>query len=78
MGDFLIAIIVTWVLFRLFRPVVFVHWNKPQQYQNNSSPNQSQAPEGEITVNKTSVRNKNIPDGAGEYVDFEELPNNKS
>jgi hypothetical protein len=73
MQDFFVAIIVTWILFRLFRPVVFVQWNKPQQRQNYSPPNQNQSHEEEITVNKTSARNKNIPDDAGEYVDFEEI-----
>ena len=72
MQDFLVAIIVTWILFRLFRPVVFVQWNKPQQH-TYSSPNQNQSHEAEIKVNQTSPNNKTIPDDAGEYVDFEEI-----
>ena len=74
MEDFLVAIIVGWILFRLFRPVVLVHWNKPQQHHNYSSPDYNQTQETELKVNKMSTGKKNIPDDAGEYVDFEEFP----
>jgi len=73
MQDLLTAIIVGWILFRLLRPVVVVHWNKPNQYQNNSAPNHNSSPEGEIRVKKTSADHKKIPDNAGEYVDYEEI-----
>ena len=76
MQDFLVAIIIAWILFRLFRPVVFVQWNKPQKHYHNyyqGSPTQS--PEGEIKVSKQSPQSKsNNSDNGGEYVDYEELP----
>ncbi|MBK5284322.1 MAG: hypothetical protein JJE25_02880 [Bacteroidia bacterium] len=74
MEDLLVAILVSWILFRLLRPVVFVSWNKPQRHQQNyTPPNQNQPREEEITVNKSSSGAKHIPDDAGEYVDFEEI-----
>ena len=73
MEDLLVAIIVSWILFRLLRPVVFVQWNGKQHYENSSPPNQNQSGEEKIIINKSPSRNKNIPDDAGEYVDFEEL-----
>ena len=74
MQDFITVIIVSWILFRLFRPVIFVQWNKPKQRQYYSAPNQSPARQEESAVNKPSARNKNFPDDEGEYIDFEELP----
>src|ERR1041385_4179026 len=51
MQDFLVAIIIGWILFRLFRPVVFVQWNKSQKHYHNYSPGSpNQTPEGEIKV----------------------------
>jgi hypothetical protein len=74
--DFLITIIVAWVLFRLFRPVVFIQSNKQQRHYHNyypGTPNQSS--EGEIKVTKQSPENKrNSSDEGGEYIDYEELP----
>jgi len=76
MQDFLVTIIIAWILFKLFRPVVFVQWNKPQKHYHNyysGSPNPSA--ENEIKVTKPSPQNKsNGSDNGGEYIDFEELP----
>lgn len=75
MQEFLVTIIIAWILFRLFRPVVFVQ-NKPQRHYHNyyqGSPNQS--PQGEVKVTSPSPQQKNSSsDDNGEYVDFEELP----
>jgi hypothetical protein len=76
MQDFLVTIIIAWILFRLFRPVVFVQWNKPQKHYHNYYPgSQNQSGEGEIKAAKQSPQKKSDgSDGDGEYVDFEELP----
>ena len=74
MEDFLIAILIGWVLLRLLRPVVFVQWGGRQQtHPHNPYPPQR---EGEIKVTQTQSRNKSQSD-SGEYVDFEEIPNEK-
>ena len=76
MQDFLVTIIIAWILFRLFRPVVVVRSNKSQRHDHYyySGP-QNQSPEGEIKVTKQSPDKKsNSSDGDGEYVDYEELP----
>jgi len=76
MQDFLVTIIITWILFRLFRPVVFVQSNNSQRHQHYYySGSQNPSSEGEIKVTQQSPEKKsNSPDGDGEYVDFEELP----
>ena len=70
--DILVTIIVAWILFRLFRPVVFVQSHK--HYHSHSSTNQQA--EGEMKVTKKPSQNKdsNSSGNDGEYVDFEELP----
>ncbi len=76
MQDFLVAIIIGWILFRLFRPVVFVQWNKPQKHYHNYYPGSAnQSPEGEIKVTKQPQQDKSNNSGEdGEYIDYEELP----
>jgi hypothetical protein len=76
MQDFLVTIIVAWILFRLFRPVVFVQWNKPQKhYHNYYSDSQNHTGEGEIKVTRPPQNKQSDNSGqGGEYVDFEELP----
>jgi hypothetical protein len=75
MQDLLVALIVGWILFRLFRPVIFVQWGgkrQPHQYSNSYPPQR----EGEIKVTQQHSRNSNSND-SGEYVDYEELPPDK-
>ena len=75
MQDLLIALIVGWILFRLFRLFVFVQWGgKPQanRYKNYDAPQR----EGEIKVTQTQNKNKSSSE-SDEYVDFEELPPEK-
>ena len=76
MQDFLVAIIIAWILFRLVRPVVFIQWNKPQKHYHNyypGAPNQSAEEEIKITKEAPPAKNDDSDKG-GEYVDFEELP----
>jgi len=72
MQDILIAIIVSWILFRLFRPVLFVQWGGKQQANRYANP-YSQQRDGEIKVSQTQTQNKSS-NALGEYVDYEELP----
>jgi hypothetical protein len=72
MQDILVAIIISWVLFRLFRPVFFVQWGGGQR-SNYSSRGQHHQPEGEVHVTKNNGSQKNVSDDEGEYVDYEEI-----
>ena len=73
MEDILIAIIVSWILFRLFRPVVFVHWKNNSQTERSSHSYSPQSHEGEIKITQTKTKNSGNTNEAGEYVDYEEL-----
>jgi hypothetical protein len=73
MQDFLVTIIIAWILFRLFRPVVFVQPQKHEHHYYSGSQNASN--EGEIKITKPSPKNKSDnSDENSDYIDFEELP----
>ena len=77
MQDILVTVIVAWILFRLFRPIVFVQWNKPQKhYHNYYSGSQNSPGDNETKVTQSSSQNnkRNSSDDSGDYIDFEELP----
>lgn len=76
MQEFLVTIIVAWILFRLFRPVIFVQSNQPQKHYHNYYPGGSTGQaDGEIKVTRKPSEDKSNGSGDnGEYVDFEELP----
>ena len=75
MQDLLIAIIVSWILFRIFRPVVFVQWNGREQSGRNSNSysQQNQQREEKIKVKQNKNQDRSSSE-AGEYVDYEDLP----
>ena len=77
MEDILIAIIVSWLLFRLFRPVVFVHWNSNSQTERSSHSYSPQSHEGEIKITQSKNQNKGNVNETGEYVDYEDLPSGR-
>ena len=75
MQEFLVTVIVAWILFRLFRPVVFIQSNRPQKHEHYYYPGPQNHSSEEIKVTKQSPQKKsNNSNEDGEYVDFEELP----
>lgn len=71
MKTVLLTFIVAWILFRLFRPVIFVQSNKQHNYYPGS---QNPPADGEIKVTKQSRDKSNGSYDGGEYIDYEELP----
>ena len=70
MQDIFIALLIAFVLFRLFRGSIFVYRVPPR----NPGANQQQynkKPVGEITIEKTG-KDKPLKD-EGDYVDYEEV-----
>jgi hypothetical protein len=74
MQEFILTLVVAFILFRVFRTNVTVYnFNGQQPNQHKQSPPQ-QKPEGKITIDKQpfSTKKKNNDD-EGEYVDYVEI-----
>ena len=75
-GILLILIIFYSIRFisRLLMPLLFRRMVK--KAHNNMRPSEPKRREGEVSIDKTSLKNKQSNSSVGEYVDFEEIDDN--
>ena len=77
---FLIVFIIVYSILVLFSRFIFPFlFNKNYRekksgfYYSGDKYSQSNKNEGEVTINKTSKKNKKIDNNVGEYIDYEEI-----
>ena len=78
MRDFIIALLVGFVLFRVIRTFVYRNVSDAfkQQNQRRQQPPFNQRTEGDVTIENTSAGQSKF-DKKGEYVDYEEIKSEK-
>ncbi|MBK9478429.1 MAG: DUF4834 family protein [Bacteroidetes bacterium] len=73
MQDFLLTLVVIFVLFRIFRNSTKPSSSNFNFTQNNFN-NHSKKPQGEVTVESIPEnKSRNKPSNNGDYVDYEEV-----
>jgi len=78
MRDFIIALLVGFVLFRVIRTFVFRNVNEAFRQQNQRRQQQpfNHRSEGDVTIENSST-GKSKSDNKGEYVEYEEIKSDK-